>query len=92
MKMQITIELWKEGDLYVARTPELDMVAQGHSPESAKTNLFEVIEIQFEEMKRIGTLDEFLSEAGYKPDTGAVLSEKEIIGFEKSYVELESVA
>ena len=92
MKIGITIELWKEGDLYVARTPELDMVAQGHSPDSAKKNLFEVIEIQFEEMKQIGTLNEFLSEAGYQPEKGAILSEKEVISFEKSFVELESVA
>jgi len=91
MKIRITIELWKEGDLYVTRSPELDMAAQGYSVEMAKKNLLEVIGIQFEEMKYLGTLDDFLSQAGYQLEEGEILSEKEIIGFEKSFVELERV-
>ncbi|MFA4932730.1 MAG: hypothetical protein WC625_07490 [Caldisericia bacterium] len=91
MKIRITIELWKEGDLYVTRSPELDMVAQGYSAEMAKKNLLEVIGIQFKEMKYLGTLDDFLSQAGYQLEEGEIFSEKEIIGFEKSFVELERV-
>ena len=67
------------------------MVAQGCSVEMAKKNLLEVIGIQFEEMKYLGTLDDFLSQAGYQLEEGEILSEKEIIGFEKSFVELERV-
>lgn len=63
--LKITIEFWKEGNLCIARSPELDMVAQGTSIEEAKKHLLEVIEIQFEEMKKLCTLDEFLKEAGY---------------------------
>ena len=55
-------------------------------------NLLEVIEIQFEEMKELGTLYEFLLEAGYKSKDEIVESEKEIIGFDKSFVVLEHVA
>lgn len=86
--LKITIEFWKEGNLYIARSPELDMVAQGDSLEEARRNLLEVIEIQFEEMKELGTLDEFLLEAGYKPKGDIVESEKEIISFDKSLVSL----
>ena len=92
LKLKITIELFKEGDLFISRCPELDMIAQGHSIDEAKANLLEVIEIQFEEMKEIGTLEEFLAEAGYQPGEGKAQSEKEIIGFEMSFVKLESVA
>jgi len=89
--LKITIEFWKEGNLYIARSPELDMVAQGSSLEEAKTNLREVIEIQFEEMRELGTLDEFLLEAGYSPREGVMECDKEIISFDKSFVALESV-
>ena len=34
--LKMTIEFWKEGNLYLARSPELDMVAQGDSLEKAK--------------------------------------------------------
>jgi len=34
--LKMTIEFWKEGNLYLARSPELDMVAQGDSLEEAK--------------------------------------------------------
>ena len=90
--LKITIEFWREGNLYLARSPELDIVAQGNSLEEAKKNLLEVIEIQFEEMKELGTLDEFLLEAGYKSKDEILESEKEIIGFDKSFVALESMA
>jgi len=65
MHIKTTIELWKEGDLCVACSPELDMVAQGTTFEEARRNMAEVIEIQLEEMQRMGTLDEFLREAGF---------------------------
>jgi predicted RNase H-like HicB family nuclease len=91
--VKITIEFWREDRLYLARSPELDMVAQGNSLEEAKKNLLEVIEIQFEGMKELGTVDEFLLEAGYnKSKDGIVESEKEIIGFDKSFVVLEHMA
>jgi predicted RNase H-like HicB family nuclease len=84
--LKITIEFWKEGNLYIARSPELDMVAQGVSMEEAKQHLFEVIEIQFEEMNELNILDEFLNEAGYAIKNGIVESEKEIFSFDKSLV------
>ena len=90
--LKMTIEFWREGALYLARSPELDMVAQGSSLEEAKRNLLEVVEIQFEEMKDLGTLDEFLLQAGYKPEDEIAESEKEIIGFDKSFVVLEHAA
>jgi len=86
--LKVTIEFWKEGKLYLARTPELDMVAQGETLEEAKKNLSEVIQIQFEEMKELDTLDEFLQEAGYVLQDEIAESEKEILGFDKSLVKV----
>lgn len=50
MKLNITIELWHKKDWYLAKSPELDFVAQGKTAEEAKKNLFEVINIQFQDL------------------------------------------
>ncbi|MEW5766370.1 MAG: hypothetical protein AB1797_01915 [bacterium] len=90
-ELKITMEFWREGELYVIHCPELDMIAQGYSLEEAKKNLFEVIEIQFEEMEEMGTLNEFLEERGFRIIDDILTSQREIIGFDKSFVKLECV-
>jgi len=87
--LKITIEFWREGKLYIAKSPELDILAQGRSLEEAKKNLSEVIEIQFEEMKKLGTLDAFLNDMGFSIHGDIISSDREIISFDKSYVTLE---
>ena len=57
MRIQFTEELWKEGNMYVSYSPELDISACGESIEQAKKNLIDVIGINIEEMKKLGTLD-----------------------------------
>lgn len=66
MKLQLIIEVWKKGQQFLARAPELDFVSQGKTPEEARRNLLEVINIQFEEMKDMGTLEEYLLEYGFE--------------------------
>ncbi len=50
MELDITIQIWQKGKWYVAKCPELDFISQGETKAEAKNNLFEVIQIQFEEM------------------------------------------
>jgi predicted RNase H-like HicB family nuclease len=38
----------REGDLYVALCPELDIASQGETVEQARTNLIEALELFFE--------------------------------------------
>jgi hypothetical protein len=47
----------------LAKIPELDFVAQGQTLDEAKANLFEVVKIQFDEMREQGSLVEYLSDA-----------------------------
>ncbi|MDL1971507.1 MAG: type II toxin-antitoxin system HicB family antitoxin [Candidatus Desulfofervidaceae bacterium] len=68
MELPITIEIIKKGKWYVAKALELDFVSQGRTAEEAKKNLFEVMEIQFEEMQKMGTLKDYLEECGYMID------------------------
>ncbi|MDY6864488.1 MAG: hypothetical protein SVY15_00745 [Halobacteriota archaeon] len=78
-----TVEIWKEGGMFTAYCPELDIASCGHTHEEAKKNLEEVIQIQFEETAKLGTLKDFLAEAGYVLEDGVLKTEKKIVGFEE---------
>ncbi len=83
MKLNITVELWQKGDWYLAKSPELDFIAQGKTAEEAKSNLFEAIKIQFHEMEEMGTLNDYLTECGFKVKDNTIAPMNEIIGFER---------
>ena len=56
----VTEEIWKEGNMYTAYCPELDVASCGKDIQEARKNLLEVIEIQLEETEKLGTLQTFL--------------------------------
>ena len=58
----VTEEIWKEGNMYTAYCPELDVISCGRDIDEARKNLLEVIEIQLEETVKLGTLETFLSD------------------------------
>ena len=86
MELNITIELRKKGNWYLARTPELDFISQGRTREEAKRNLLEVARIQFAEMKEMGTLEDYLLECGFEKKENDIISRAEMVEFEKSVV------
>jgi predicted RNase H-like HicB family nuclease len=88
MRLGLTVEIWQKGNWYVARCPELDFVTQGASVAEARQNLLEVIQIQFEEMKALGTLEDYLAECGYKRCNGSFVPQSDLISFEKSTVQV----
>ena len=83
MKLKMTVEIWEKANWYIAKSPELDIVSQGPTIEEAKANLNEVIQIQFEEMLEMGTLEEFLEECGYKVENDMAIPSSEMVGYEK---------
>jgi predicted RNase H-like HicB family nuclease len=82
-KIIATVEMWKEGGMFTSYCPELDVASCGHTLQEAKKNLREVIEIQLEETAKLGTLKDFLVEAGYVIDDEVLKTEKKIVGFEE---------
>lgn len=48
MTRRLTAVIEREGNLYVAFCPELDIVSQGNTIEEARNNLREAIELFFE--------------------------------------------
>jgi predicted RNase H-like HicB family nuclease len=65
MDIEFNVEIVKKGKWYIARIPELDFVTQGATADEARKNILELVEIQFEEMKEMGTLEDYLEECGF---------------------------
>ena len=81
MKLKVTEELWKEGNMYVSYCPELDIASCGESIDQAKKNLKEVILINLEEAQKLGTLDSLLKDAGFEETQEVLHLRKELVGF-----------
>ncbi|MCX6579002.1 MAG: hypothetical protein NT166_02335 [Candidatus Aminicenantes bacterium] len=64
MDIAFNVEIVKKGKWYIARAPELDFVTQGTTAEEARKNIIELVEIQFEEMREMGSLENYLEECG----------------------------
>lgn len=65
MNLSVRIEIFKEGDLYVALSPELNVSSFGETIDEAKQSIQEALEAFIEECERMGTLEEVLEEAGF---------------------------
>lgn len=88
MRLRATVELWQKGKWFLAKVPELDFIAQGKTMEKARSNLREVINIQFREMREMGTLDDYLAECGFVVRNDVAEPENEIVGFEKQLLQV----
>jgi predicted RNase H-like HicB family nuclease len=90
MRIKLTEELWKEGNMYVSNCPELDIAACGESVEQAKKNLKEVILINLEEAQKMGTLEKLLQDAGFDETQDVLALRKELVGFTPIEVAIQS--
>lgn len=64
--ISFTVHLFKEGDVYVAHVPELDVSSCGDTPEQARENIQDAVRGLLETSQGMGTLEEILEEAGYQ--------------------------
>ena len=64
--IRITASLKDKGHCIVAYCPELDVYSQGYTKEEARQNLKEAVRLFLEEAGRMGTLEQILSEAGFR--------------------------
>ncbi len=82
MKIRLTEEIWKEGNMYVSYCPELDIASCGEDVHQAKKNLIDAILINVEETKKMGTFEQLLEECGLEENNTDILSvRKELVGF-----------
>ena len=62
-KINYRAEFIREGDLYVARCPDLDVSSFGDTLDEARDSLQEAVEAFLEGCEMLGTLDEILAES-----------------------------
>jgi len=65
MNISVRVEIFKEGDVYIALSPELNVSSFGDTIEDARKSVKEAIEAFIEECGRMGTLEDVLEEAGF---------------------------
>ena len=70
----IRVEIFKDGDVYVAWSPELNVSSFGETIEEAKSAIREAIEAFVEECEAMGTLKDVLEEAGFTKDMDVWMS------------------
>ncbi len=64
-EIDYTVHMFKEGEIYVAYVPELDVSSCGATDEEARKNIREAVRGFVETSRDMGTLAEILDEAGY---------------------------
>jgi len=64
-RVKLTEIVFKEGNMFVSYTPELDVSSCGDTAADAKKNLSEAVALFVEEAARMGTLNDILCEQGF---------------------------
>jgi hypothetical protein len=61
-----TVQIWIEGNQYIAHAMPLDVASSGPTPAAARLALTEAVRLFLSTAKEAGTLDELLEECGYE--------------------------
>ena len=62
----LPVSFLRESDQFVAYTPALDLSTSGHTLEEAKKNFTEAVELFFDEIVSMGTLEDVLLDLGWQ--------------------------
>jgi len=71
MKIEFTSQVFKEGRMFVAHTPELDISSCATTKTKALVNLQEAVRIFLEEAEKKGSLQQILKECSLSRTTCA---------------------
>lgn len=66
IKFALPVCILKEGKSFVAYTPALDLSTSANTFEDAQKNFNEIVNIFFEELVEMGTLDDVLTGLGWQ--------------------------
>lgn len=69
IQIDFDIIVYRENETFIAYCPELDVSSCGNTINHAKEMLRTAVRLFLEEVEKMGTLDEILSEANYLKDT-----------------------
>lgn len=65
VRIDYTVQIWKEGPQYVAHAMPIDVVSSGSTPEQARAALDEAVRLFLATAQQMGTLQEVLEESCY---------------------------
>ena len=65
MRIDYTVQIWREGNQYVAHAMPLDVATSGETPEAARQAVDEAVRVFLATAAAHGTLQEVLEDAGY---------------------------
>jgi predicted RNase H-like HicB family nuclease len=66
MNIEYTVQIWNEGDQFVAHAMPLDVMSSGRTPEGARAALDEAVRLFLATAADQGSLQEILRDAGYE--------------------------
>jgi predicted RNase H-like HicB family nuclease len=66
MKIEYTVQVWREGNQFVAHAMPLDVASAGKTPEEARHALDEAVGVFLKTASDMGTAEIVLEEAGYE--------------------------
>ncbi len=72
--IEYTVQIWKEGNQFVAHAMPLDVMSSGRTPEEARSALDEAVHLFLVTASEMGTLEEVLQDAGYEFNQGRWIS------------------
>ena len=74
MNIEYTVQIWQEGDQFIAHAMPLDVISSGATTQAAREALYQAVELFIATASDIGTLNDVLLEAGYEYREGEWLS------------------
>jgi predicted RNase H-like HicB family nuclease len=75
----VEVRIFREGDVYVALCPELEISSFGDDIESAKESFKEALAAFLEECEALGTLEEVLEESGFVKEKDLWIPEEPVL-------------
>ena len=87
MEIDYTVQIWREGQQFIAHAMPLDVASSGDTPQAARLALEEVVKLFIKTARDHGTLDAVLEDAGYEHD-GPGWRSPAWVGFEHHSVPL----
>ena len=71
VKIDYTVQVWREGKQYIAHAMPLDVASAGETPEGARQAVDEAVRLFLATAAEHGTLEEVLEDAGYCREGGS---------------------
>ncbi len=81
--VELNVQVWKEGEMFVSYIPQLDLASCGETLENARANIREAFTLFIEESVKMGTTSRILEEAGFSVNRQKQWRAPEMVSYER---------